>query len=70
MLCSANLLALSIHAHWLMLVVMCEKSWYIDDMGRYGISEIAALVDADPTLDVEQGLMKWPRQLLDTWMTP
>jgi hypothetical protein len=70
MLCSGNLLALCIHAHWLMLTVMCENCWYVDNMGRYGISEVTALVDADPTLDVEQGLMKWPRQLLDTWMTP
>ncbi|KAK3716131.1 transcription factor [Vermiconidia calcicola] len=38
---SRNHLALLIYAHWLTLVVLLEDSWWVDDMGRSGIADIA-----------------------------
>lgn len=64
LLTSGDLLALAIHTHWLMLVVLAEDNWVIDDMGRSGIFEISALCEADPAADVERELVEWPKKML------
>ena len=56
-------LALAVHAHWLMLVVLLEELWWIDDMGRAGIQEIAQMCE-NASSDV-QLLMTWPKAMLD-----
>jgi hypothetical protein len=63
-LSAGSLFALAVHAHWLMLVVLTEQVWFMDDMGRYGITEISALCDAEPLADVERSLMEWPKKML------
>ena len=66
MLIGGNLLALAIHSHWLMLVVLAEEhTWAIGNMGRCGINEIAGICSAEPAADVERGLLEWPRKMLE-----
>lgn len=64
MLSSGNLFALAIHAHWLMLVVLTDQVWWMDDMGVHGMREIIALCEAEPTAGLERSLLEWPRQML------
>ncbi|KAK5165711.1 transcription factor [Saxophila tyrrhenica] len=64
MLVSGDLLALAVYAHWLMLVVLAEDIWWMDDMGRHGLKEIIELCDAEPTAHIERSLLEWPRRML------
>ncbi|KAL9059467.1 MAG: hypothetical protein Q9162_001165 [Coniocarpon cinnabarinum] len=55
--------ALAVYAHWLMLVVLLEHVWFIDDMGRAGIRNVIDVCsDADPDV---RALLIWPRLMLD-----
>ncbi|KAL9594774.1 MAG: hypothetical protein Q9219_006833 [cf. Caloplaca sp. 3 TL-2023] len=55
--------ALAVYAHWLMLMVLVEDLWWIDDMGRAGIRDIISICsDADPGVC---GLLIWPQRILD-----
>lgn len=64
MLIGGDLLALAVHAHWLMLVVLAEDVWFMGNMGRAGIWEITDLCDAVPAANVERSLLDWSRQML------
>ena len=55
--------ALAVYAHWLMLMVLVEDLWWIDDMGRAGIRDIIARC-SDADRDV-RSLLIWPQQMLD-----
>ncbi|KAL9046156.1 MAG: hypothetical protein Q9214_000941 [Letrouitia sp. 1 TL-2023] len=55
--------ALAVYAHWLMLMVLVEDLWWIDDMGRAGIRDIIAIC-SDADRDV-RSLLIWPQQILD-----
>lgn len=52
--------ALAIHAHWFMLVMLVEDLWWVHDMGRVGICEIADLCSGDEQL---RSLLVWPLYL-------
>ena len=54
--------ALVVYAHWLMLMVLVEDLWWIDDMGRAGIREIIAIC-SDSEGDV-RSLLLWPQDML------
>ena len=55
--------ALTVYAHWLMLVVLVEDLWWVDDMGRAGIRDIIVMCsDADRGV---HSLLIWPQQMLD-----
>ena len=55
--------ALVVYAHWLVLMVLVEDLWWVDDMGRAGIREIIAKCsDADCGT---RSLLFWPQQVLD-----
>lgn len=55
---------LIIYAHWLMLMVLVEHLWFIDDMGRAGIRNIVA---ACSRAEFGAGnLLYWPQQMLNT----
>ena len=55
--------ALVVYAHWLMLLVLVEDLWWIDDMGRAGIREIIAICsDAGCSI---RSLLIWPQHMLD-----
>lgn len=55
--------ALAVYAHWLMLMVLVEDLWWIDDMGRAGIRDIIARCpDAEGDA---RSLLMWPQQMLD-----
>ncbi|KAI4163221.1 MAG: hypothetical protein LQ342_003154 [Letrouitia transgressa] len=55
--------ALVVYAHWLMLMVLVEDLWWIDDMGRAGIRDILArFSDADRDI---RSLLIWPQKILD-----
>ena len=54
--------ALAIYAHWLMLVVLLEDLWWIDDMGRSGIRNVADMC-THATPDV-RSLLMWPQLML------
>ena len=54
--------ALVVYAHWLMLMVLVEDLWWIDDMGRAGIRDIIAICfDADHDV---RSLLLWPQHML------
>ena len=55
--------ALVVYAHWLMLMVLVEDLWWIDDMGRAGIRDIIAIC-SDANRDV-RSLLTWPQQMLE-----
>lgn len=55
--------ALAVYAHWLMLMVLVEDLWWIDDMGRAGIRDIIAIC-SDADRDV-RSLLIWPQHMLD-----
>ena len=55
--------ALAVYAHWLMLMVLVEDLWWIDDMGQAGIRDIIARC-SDADRDV-RSLLIWPQQMLD-----
>ena len=54
--------ALVVYAHWLMLMVVVEDLWFIDDMGRAGIRDIIAIC-SDADRDVGS-LLLWPQHML------
>lgn len=54
--------ALVVYAHWLLLMVLVEDLWWIDDMGRAGIHEIIAIC-SDAGRDV-RSLLLWPQHIL------
>ena len=54
--------ALVVYAHWLMLMVLVEDLWWIDDMGRAGIRDIIAIC-SDADRDV-RSLLLWPQDML------
>ena len=54
--------ALVVYAHWLMLMVLVEDLWWIDDMGRAGIRDIIAIC-SDADRDV-RSLLLWPQHML------
>ena len=57
--------ALAVYAHWLMLMVLVEDLWWVDDMGRAGIRDIIARCsDTDGNV---LSLLIWPQQMLDVW---
>ena len=58
--------ALVVYAHWLMLMVLVEDLWWIDDMGRAGIREIIAIC-SDAECDV-RSLLLWPQHTLSVGM--
>lgn len=58
--------ALAVYAHWLLLVVLVEDFWMIDDMGRAGIRDVIAMCsEAD---SIVRHLLIWPRKMLDMRM--
>ena len=65
MLVNGKLFTLAIYAHFLILVVLAEDTWFMGDMGRAGILEIIDMCNAEPAADVERSLLVWPRQMLD-----
>lgn len=55
--------AFAVYAHWLMLMVLVEDLWWIDDIGRAGIRDIIARCsNADRHV---RNLLIWPQQMLD-----
>lgn len=54
--------ALVVYAHWLMLMILVEDLWWIDDMGRAGIREIIAIC-SDADRDVGS-LLLFPQHML------
>ena len=54
--------ALVVYAHWLMLMVLVEDLWFIDDMGRGGIHDIIAIC-SDADRDV-RSLLLGPQHML------
>lgn len=63
MLTDCHPLALAVYAHWLMLVILIEDLWWIDDMGKAGIRQVVDIC-SKASSDI-QGLMEWPRRSLD-----
>lgn len=57
--------ALAVYAHWLVLMVLMEDLWWVDDMGRAGITDVIALC-SDADRDVGS-LLTWPQRMLDVW---
>ncbi|KAK4553506.1 transcription factor [Recurvomyces mirabilis] len=53
--------ALVIHAHWLMMMMLKEELWVIDDMGRAGIKAILDVADTGEMRDV----LRWPREAIE-----
>ena len=68
MLVNGNHLALAVHAHWLMLTVLAEDLWWIDDMGRAGIREIIGHFSQASNENSSKAsiLLRWPRHMLNT----
>lgn len=65
LLTNNNVLALIIYAYWLMLVILVEDRWYIDDMGRTGILEIVQRCEgSEPAL---QSLLEKPREMINAF---
>jgi hypothetical protein len=53
--------ALAVYAHWLVLVILLENYWWMDNMGRDVIREICDLLsDEDSEI---QTLLGWPRHI-------
>ena len=64
MLMNGFLPALAVYAHWLMLVVLVERLWWVGDMGRTGIRDIIDMCsDASPHV---RALLIWPQLMLDS----
>lgn len=63
MLVGGSPIALAVYAHWLMLMVLVEDLWWVDDMGRAGIRGIIAICsDVDRDL---RSLLSCPQRMLD-----
>ena len=61
MLMRCSPVALSVYAHWLVLVILLENYWWMDSMGRDVIREICDLLsDEDSGI---QALLQWPRHI-------
>ena len=55
--------ALAVYAHWLMLVVLAEDLWWVNDMGRLGIQHIMKMC-SDADSDV-RALLRWTQLMMD-----
>lgn len=56
--------ALVVYAHWLMLIVLVEELWWIDNMPRVGIRDVIAICsDAADDSDI-RSLLRWPQGML------
>lgn len=62
---AGDLIALVIHAHWLMLVVLAEDMWWVDDMATSGIRDIIAMCETEPENGVVRSLLRWPAIILE-----
>lgn len=56
-------LALSVYAHWLMLLIMIENLWWVGDMGRAGLQEILGICEGAGE-DLSP-LLEWPRRAME-----
>ena len=60
--------ALVVYAHWLMLMVLVEELWWVDDMGRAGIREVVDICEEEEEEDDDEcdvrGLLIWPMRML------
>ena len=55
--------ALTIYAHWLMLVALARDMWWFDDMESAGIQEVAAILsNCDQSL---LPLLEWPVKIVE-----
>ena len=54
--------ALVVYAHWLMLMVLVEDLWWIDDMGVAGIRDI--IEECSDAEDGIRSLLFWPQHML------
>lgn len=61
MLIRCSPVALAIYAHWLVLVILLDKCWWMDDMGREVIREVCDLLTDDES--EIQLLLQWPRDI-------
>ena len=68
MLIRCSPVALAVYAHWLVLVILLENYWFMDNMGRDVIREICELL-ADEDSEIQM-LLGWPRHIagVDTAM--
>ena len=68
MIIEGHPLALAIYSHWLMLVVLAEDLWWVDDFGRAALHEILEMHS-----HAESGvqmILEWPRRMLEIEMLP
>lgn len=68
MLIGCSPVALAVYAHWLVLVILLDNCWWMDNMGRDVIREICELLsDEDSEI---QMVLQWPRHIagVDTAM--
>ena len=67
MLIEGNAFALAVYAHWLVLVILVEESWWMNDMGRVGIRQIIEMsVNSSDEPNEVSTLLCWPRSMLDS----
>ena len=66
MIIEGHPLALAIYSHWLMLVVLAEDLWWVDDFGRAGILEILEMHSHSES--GVQMILEWPRRMLEIEM--
>lgn len=64
LLVQGNLLALAVHAHWLMLIVMARDLWFFGDMGCSGILQIKEMCESSEDGGIELALLSWPTELV------
>ena len=57
-------LALAIYAHWLVLTMLLEDLWWIQDFGTERITKMAASWDPDSP---DMNLLRWPLEMLEEW---
>ena len=60
------ILARVIYAHWLVLVMLLDDLWWVDDMGATGIREIVEHCGEVPILEE---LLQWPMSMLQVAAT-
>lgn len=53
---------LAIYAHWLMMLILCEDLWFIDDMGRAGILNVLEATSSSPEV---LHVLQWPQGALN-----
>ena len=62
LLVCGDLFARVIYAHWLVLNILVEDYWWVDDMGTAGVREIA--MDCQSENAGLASLMEWPEKML------